>query len=266
MNNQYNRGIVHILLKFNKPCSEKYTFRKRKKKTGGFDMKRKIIAIMLVVSCAVLTACSNGSSNTQVAQETEVSTKTVETVDSNELAKKAYENLNEAADTTDTVMGSVYSAWHFSIFSGDDYTLNFNSGAYDFAKEIGVDSGTASTAMSKVLSDVPSFARLGESYYGQGFAEPVYCIKAVLLICDENGISDDIEKKLSDAKEEIKQISDADPNYKNLDELKKYYSEVQSYYEFAVSPSGSYKECGSTIENYRSNLKTFKNDLSFDLE
>ncbi len=220
-------------------------------------MKKQIVSVLAIVMSIVVTAC--GSTTSTATEETKSS------VSAEESAKSAYDSLNSASEMVDVLMSSVLSAWWFSIDKGDDYILDYRTGIYDFAKDVGLDNTAASTAFNEVVEKT-SYATLGERVYGQAFGEPAICVGVVNKYCENEGIFSQIDEHLSKAKEAIKAAESADANLSYAEDLRNYYTELQSYYEYAKSPSGSYKECSAQVETHRSNLKTYKNNLAFDLE
>jgi hypothetical protein len=48
--------------------------------------------------------------------------------------------------------------------------------------------------------------------------------------------------------------------------LKSYYSEIKAYYEFCGNPTGSFSQLKITVDKYETNLRNYKNDLSFIFE
>ena len=74
------------------------------------------------------------------------------------------------------------------------------------------------------------------------------------------------EEYFADVKELLK---DMDPSYEDetcYSVLKRYYTDVLSYYDFVSSPTGSFSQLASTLNGHTSKLQTHKNELSFVYE
>ena len=78
-----------------------------------------------------------------------------------------------------------------------------------------------------------------------------------------NGTYTKAEELLASAKESLKSVTNDYSDYTGYPTLKSYYSEVSSYLEFAKSPSGSFSQLKTTIDNYETKMRTYKSDLSF---
>ena len=181
-----------------------------------------------------------------------------------EKAKSAYKALNASADATDLVMSTVLSSWHFSIDEGEKYITDYDTGCIAFKRSVGIpDSVDVKEVINTVIK---GSAYESPRLAGMVFKEASYCVVGGLKCIEKAGITESLEKTMKEAKDSIKEISDKNPNAKYLEGLKKYYSELESYKEFATNPTGSYIQAQSTAETYRANLKKCKNDLSFDLE
>lgn len=205
---------------------------------------KKVAIIMFVALSLILTSC--GSANTE------------------EKAKSAYKSLNASADATDLVMSTVMSSWKFSIDSNKKYYNNFPGGCYAFAKTVGI---PESIDVQEVMKSITKDTVYGSSSFaGLVFEEPSYCVACGIKCLEEADIIPKLDGAMNEAKDNIKEISDKNPNAKYLEGLKKYYSEVESYKEYSLNPTGSYIQAQSTAETYRANLKKYKNDLSFDLD
>ncbi len=229
-------------------------------------MKR--ICFVVIAFTLIMSGCGNNGGTQEASNDIgKTDESQVETVDTEQTAKDAYRYLNSAVESTDLVMTTVLDAWYFAINHNDDeYGLDYSSGCYDFSKEVGIpSSGDVSKAMNSVLEGT-TYEALGEKYYGMAFSEPSYCVACALKCLENAQITGKLDEVMSETKTMIKEIMESNPDASYLDTLKQYYSEVESYREYATNPTGSYLDAQSTVETYRSNLKSYKNDLSFELE
>ncbi len=229
-------------------------------------MKR-ICLIVTIFTLFMLGCGSISDTEEETNEKDKADESSVEVVDTTQTAKDAYRYLNSAVESTDLIMTTVLNAWYFPINHDDtEYGLKYSSGCYDFSKEVGIpSSGDVSEAMNDVLAGT-AYEALGEEYYGMAFSESSYCVACAIKCLENAEIIGKLDEVLSETKAMIKEIMDNDPDASYVDSLKQYYSEVKSYREFATNPTGSYLEAQSTVETYRSKLKSYKNDLSFELE
>ena len=204
-----------------------------------------ILAALLILS---LVGCSNTTpqeSNSLQEKEYEY-----------EQAQKAYAELNKAANLCEDAMDVVYGAWYFAIYEAEMGVSNYKN--YDgFEARTGLKYSEIETAMQSLgLS-------YDKAYY---LTEISYAVKIAQLCLINKNVYADAQSCIDNAKAYLKEVTDKYADYTAYPTLKLYYSEVSSYLEFAKSPSGSFSQLKTTIDNYETNIRTYKNDLSFTLE
>jgi len=178
-------------------------------------------------------------------------------------ANTAYSHLIQAHEVCSTAMGTIYNAWYFGIYEGNDYSASrINSCMSSFASEIGVDTELVKRTVTTMLQDM-------------GMSDPTDFQKYVLFssfdltiaiaqeILQSEGIYDIIDTHLAEAKDALKSVTNAYSDYTGYPALKSYYSEISAYLEFCKSPSGSFSQLSGTIDKYETNLRNYKNDLGF---
>ena len=180
--------------------------------------------------------------------------------DAKTVAKEIYDELNDVYATSDIIMGTVSSAWHYGIFGEDD--------SYDvwggFASETGMDKEKLKSAYKSL------YASSDNEIYNEvlmfGPTDFQSCVNTVIQVYRDEGILDTCDTELTDAETKLKEIYNANPDEQYISDLRDYYSKVKGYYDFATSPSGSYDELSATVEGHRKDIDDLKNSLSFDLE
>lgn len=215
----------------------------------------KLLALILTIS---LTLCTVGCSNTPTKEEI---TNNSNEEDSNkeadkksyeyEQAQKAYAELNKAAALCEGAMNVIYAAWYFAIYEGD------KGDEFDLSEATGLTYGEISDVLKSW-----GYSTADPIDYGS-FNNTVMIAKYALI---KRGVYSDAQACIDNAKTYLKEVTNEYADYTSYPTLKLYYSEVSSYLEFAQSPSGSFSQLKTTIDNYETKIRTYKNDLSFTLE
>lgn len=91
-------------------------------------------------------------------------------------------------------------------------------------------------------------------------------LSIVMSTYEYTGKTQEIEKFLDDAKGKLKNINEKNPNFEYYDSLKKYYTTLNSYYEYCQDPRGSFANSSSTINDFRNEVNQCKSDLDFAFE
>lgn len=197
---------------------------------------------------------------TETEKEAEAEGETETEVDNQayeyEQAQKAYAELNKAAELCVQAMDAIYGAWYFSIYEAKFGTSDYKN--YDgFEARTGIEYKEIEAAMSSIgLS-------YDQSYY---LTEASYAVKIAQICLINRYTYSDAHAYIDNAKAYIKELTNEYADYTAYPTLKLYYSEISSYLEFIESPSGSFSQLQTTIDTYETNIRTYKNDLSFTLE
>lgn len=201
-----------------------------------------IIAVAVVAVIALFTFVLGGnggaSGNSNTGKEAQFKS-----------ANDAYIDIVSASETCIEIMDSIYGAWHFAIYKADDYygtnkIKEFASAASLTYSEV----NSAMTSLGLSSSDIDDFN---------------YAIYIVKQVYKNKGSYTEAKNLLASAKDSLKSVTSEYSDYTGYPTLKSFYSEVSSYLEFAESPSGSFSQLKTTIDNYETNIRTYKNDLSF---
>lgn len=179
-------------------------------------------------------------------------------------AKDAYKYLVESHEMCVEVMDSIYGAWYFSIYEADDYYM-LSSCLRAFCSEANLSQDDTLKAIDMVLEST-GITNIDDGLRCAALQVPSYAVAIVVKVYTNNGVYAQINSNLSNAQTALKTVTNKYSDYTGYPTLKSYYSEVYSYYEFCESPSGSFSQLKTTINTYETNLRNYKNDLSFIFE
>lgn len=234
-------------------------------------------AMVLFVGCGSNVEKSSNTNNepqTNQTVETSQATETTEksgTADALEQGKAAYEDLNNVTLKVDEIMSTVYNGWSYTIYDYDFSSILNAVGYWDiwgkeeWATNSGIDFKKFKNVFAKLVIGGDPTTKDDMTTFASCYGEPAYLIAGIIAYYQDEGVIDTIDNAMAEVKNNIKTISDIDPNASYLQGLKDYYSEMNSYYEFVKSPTGNFAGLNDTVETYRTNLKKYKNDLEFDL-
>lgn len=213
--------------------------------------KRNVLAIILsaVMVMGLFTSCG-GSDEKASENKTEAQF---------ECGKKTYDSLNNAADICIEMMTSVYNAWRFSIYDAEDYSSY--EVLSEFADEVNLTETELGEAWASYMGDMSSYIDFED--YIDDFN---YTIWVVIEAYNLNGKIGEMDDELAKAKAELKTMTAEYSDYSEYPTLKSYYSEVNSYAEFAKSPECSFEQLKTTIEDYENEIRTYRSDLEFIFE
>lgn len=237
----------------------------------------KKVLLLLVAVCLLIGCGQSGTNNDNAAQgasseQNVESNETSGATDSLQTAKEAYAGLGVVATGADLVMTSVYKAWAYSIDDAQDEHYRYMS---MFAKDVGLDNDKAEKAYYEVIKGT-LYDRYKEMYDNgdilmydgmmRGLTDASIVIDTVMHYYQNDGYLDLLSESLAESKEKIQKVSQENPNASYLQDLKDYYTKVELYKDFALSPSGSFIELSSRMEEFRTDIKEYQSKLSFDLE
>ena len=219
-----------------------------------------IIAVAVVAIVAILAFALGGRNDGGIIENGQnngngVTNENTEKETQFAAANSAYNDIVSASEICIDIMDSIYDAWYFAIYESDDYSGY--SLLYAFSNKVGFSTSEITDAMIALGLSSTSYYVLEEFNYTVHIVKQAY---------KNNGKYTEAENYLSSAKESLKSVTSEYSDYTGYPTLKSFYSEVSSYLEFASSPSGSFSQVKTTIDNYETRIRTFKNDLSFIFE
>jgi hypothetical protein len=170
-------------------------------------------------------------------------------------AKDAFEKLNLVASLCIDGMDDIYSAWHFGIYTADDCTSsNIYTKLADVTSFSSTELKTAAAQWSGMSADTMGYL-LPDDWQ--------YCLQTVKTAIEIRGDYETIKAELESAQAIMQELTTVYDDYTYYPELKKYYASVSSYVEFFLSPSGSFNQLSTTVENYETAIRTYQSDLGF---
>ena len=86
---------------------------------------------------------------------------------------------------------------------------------------------------------------------------------AVEMALDTRGDYDTVKQKMSEAQSILQELTTTYDDYTYYPKLKDYYSAVDSYVSFFLSPTGSFNQLADTINNYENSIRTYQSDVGF---
>lgn len=191
-------------------------------------MRKSISIVLSLILVTILSACSIFSNEAEL-----------------ELAKEAYQELNELYLLTDNLASDTYSAWHYGIYD-DPFSVE------ELAFEVSLSS-------ADLTGDACSLLFLFDD-----FSTPVLCVQ------DSNealGNYSAVRNRLSDVRDSIINLRDSnDDEIENLSrDLQTYYTNINSLLNLAEDYSGSFNSLQSDISDLRNQINLIKDSLEFDL-
>lgn len=233
---------------------------------GGSKMKkRQVLAIVLcaIMMLGALTGCGKAKDDKNAEETAAVTADPAEAKSQAqfECGKKTYDNLNTAADICIEMMDTIYDAWMFAIYDADEYTSSKVVAA--FADEVNMTSAELETAWSELLKEAGVSGGLSLKYC---LNEITLVVNLVTKAYELRGTTGELDTALENAKTELKTMTAEYADYSEYPTLKSYYAKVNSYAEFCKSPTGSFEQLKTTIQDYENEIRTYRADLEFIFE
>ena len=174
-------------------------------------------------------------------------------------AEEAYERLKNVAELCSDGMDAIYGAWYFGIYKADDTTDS--SFCYEMSLEV---PGFTETELEEAASSRgESIGIGGELLIMAARSDWQYCLEIVEEAISIRGDYATINTYMEDAEKILQELTAEYDDYTYYPKLKDYYAAVKSYVEFFSSPSGSFNQLVSTINDYENGIRTLESDVSF---
>ncbi len=241
---------------------------------------RKIITVLLLVS-VLLAGCGQKAVPEAPATKAPTTEAPTESTQSDQelaqgIAQEAYHLLIAASEMAEEFGSDTYTAWNDGIHDADESGYNLSKLAQNL--DLSVDDlklglaylmnedewGTMSEAeKQKEIDEADTTFQLLLMISDSQFS---VCVNTVTSAYQMTGKADDIKKNLDEARDLIRTLSNKYPDYKLTDSLKNFHIKIQTYYDYCMNPTGSFKELQNIIQTFRQDVRDAKNELSFDLE
>lgn len=194
-----------------------------------------------------------------------------------EASKAAYNNVNSAYEITEKFGSDIYEAWRLAIYDKKEV---LSDGCKYLAKELSLTEdeiavGTAYTVTQLIglewdsLSDEEkeNYKTLVNSSF-ELYKDDLFsfCVKVVSNSYIVNGKADEAKKYLDEAKGQMKELSNKYSDYEHYPALKGYYTTTSSFFDFCQTPTGSFEQIKTTLEDYKTTARDYNADLDYIFE
>ena len=175
-------------------------------------------------------------------------------------AYRAFQNLTQTAQGVEIIMDAIYNGWYFAIYQADNYSTAKEC-INAFCNRTGLDHDDVVIAINQQIEylgyDVSGTTQMAVL---RTFSNTV---NVITRIYSAKGWYDEFNYCLSSAQNDIMSLTSKYEDITGFSTLKKYYSEVFAYTQFAASPSGSFSQLESTMNTYETNIRKYNNELAF---
>ena len=178
-----------------------------------------------------------------------------------EAGNSAFLDINQAAQATGQIADTIYQAWCFAIYESKDYT-DYSSLLTRYCRKTGLGSNDVTSAVDALLSTM-GYEPGNDLHRCALLRTNSGAVDVVISIYTAKGWFDSIGDSLESAQENISSLSKDYDEYTDRETLRLYYSEAWAYYNFVLSPTGSFSTLENTINTYENNLRKYNNQLAF---
>lgn len=178
-----------------------------------------------------------------------------------EAGNSAFLDINQAAQATGQIADTIYQAWYFAIYESKDYT-DYSSLLTRYCRKTGLGSNDVTSAVDALLSTM-GYEPGNDLHRCVLLRTNSGAVDVVISIYTAKGWFDSIGDSLESAQENISSLSKDYDEYTDRETLRLYYSEAWAYYNFVLSPTGSFSTLENTINTYENNLRKYNNQLAF---
>ena len=180
-----------------------------------------------------------------------------------EYANIAFDSLSIAASACTPIMSDIYKGWYFGIFDNDNARLSKFSSTLHLSKN-DVIYGIESMVGFLVFGYEHAYQYFELCARGDDFWKD--CVSFVVAAYTKNKTYEQIQLNLDIASLAIKQINEIYPSYEYKQELIDFFTQVSLYYEFILSPTGSFQQLSSKEAQYENDINTSATRLSLVLD
>lgn len=173
----------------------------------------------------------------------------------------AFIDINQAVQATSQIADTIYQAWFFAIYESKDYT-DYSSILTRYCRRTSLDSNDVTSTVDALLS-VMGYEPGNDLHRCALLRTNSGAVDVVISIYTAKGWFESIGDSLESAQKNISSLSKDYDEYTDRETLRLYYSEAWEYYNFVLSPTGSFSTLENTVNTYESNLRKYNNQLSF---
>lgn len=196
-----------------------------------------------------------------------------------EASKAAYDNVNAAYEITANFGADIYEAWRCGIFDKDEL---LSGGCTYFSKNLHISKDEISISIAHNIAEIlgekwddiseerkDKYLSIVDSFFEVMDTEDdlfTWCVQIITDAYTINGKVDEIESYLTEAKAQMKELSEKYSDYEHYPALKGYYTTTSSFFDLCQNPTGSFEQLKTTIENYKTTARDYKANLDFIFE
>ena len=213
-----------------------------------FSMKKVLLLLCVVIAgCMLVTSCANGGGKSKSVFNT---------------ASEAYAEINAAYEIVDEYGSDIYNAWMSGIYDDDEMDIEF------LADETGIPEADLRAGYEAFFGESPDeyFNYFDFCLDNDDFPMFSLCTLLVSEAYKVNGKSEEVKAHLDNAKAIMKDMSENYSDYEHYSNLKGFYTKTNAYFDYCESPDGSFEQCKTTVNEYRNQIRDFKNDLDYIFE
>ena len=231
-------------------------------------MKRLISLLIVVAMCFSLSACNGGDKKAL------------------ELSESAFKDIELAYEKLDVIGNDILTVWKLGIYNESELK--------EWGEGFSIFCSAVSLSRDDVLDGLAYFEMIANGntldydYYKASVREhyDVYfyspstgngllnqyentfsaCISLVVESYRQNGELEEIEALLSSASMTIKELSQNHSDYEHYENIKKYFTAVNTYFNFCSNPSGTLEQAMENINGYNNTAAECHNSLYYFFE
>ena len=193
-------------------------------------------------------------------------------------SKEAYGEISKAYTIADQMGSDIYEAWRMGIYDDDEI---LDDGTSYLAKELSLSEeeiieGIVYTYMSMTSDTTYEEADEETKEEGRNLADSYFtvmedslftaCVMAVSNAYKANGKVSEAQTALNNAKSLMQEMSKKYSDYEHYPNLKEYFTNTSSLFDFCQNPDGSFEQIKDTINDYRNEARDYKSDLDYIFE
>lgn len=215
---------------------------------------------MLVVLVCALSGCSSSNDVTQ---------------DAYVHSKEAYTQIQTTYEVAEDFSSDLYSAWKAGIYDKEEMSVEYLASITSLTEEeiyegicyaiLEIDNaGGYYSATNQERADAEYIVE----YYFAIYEESMFsaCISVVSGAYELSGKISIAQESIESAASDIKAVSDIYSEYEHYSSLKGYYASVNAFLDFCINPTGSFIQFSDTINNYQTQARDYKSELSYIFE
>lgn len=195
-----------------------------------------------------------------------------------ELFKQTYQDVNSAYENVEAYGIDIYEAWRIAIYESDDLSFDYLAKELSLNLDDLIEGSVYATATmandvdyeSMSEDDKETIRGAGDLFFtamtslDEGL--PRVVVLTVVGAYTTGGKAEEIEEALNSAKESMKLLSQNYSDSEYYDDIKNFYTTTQSFYDFCKEPVSSFEQLKTTLNDYRNDIREYKNRLDFVFE